>query len=205
MKNLLSIFTFFALLILSTPLYAQEEEESWGEESWEEESSSESSNPFATSEEEEVEEAPKRVGKEVRNTCDRDALRKKVKLSLKPYRYCNAKTTTISFRRYPYKQQIVVPVYRFMQHILVFNTEGLNQEIRIRVYDSPIHDDTRELLYEADTDAGQDMYELPYEYVGSKLFIEYAVPATEQEDESYVDKGCVIFMMGYLDEEDMDD
>lgn len=201
MKNLTYIFTFIALIMLSFPLHAQEEE-SWGEESWEEESSG-SEDPFGSSEE--VEEEPVRVGKEVKNSCDRDELRKKVKLSLKPYRYCNAKTTSISFRRYPYKQQIVVPVYRFMQHILVFNTEGLNQEIRIRIYDAPMYDDTKELLYEADTDSGQDMYELPYEYVGTKLFIEYSVPATEQEDDSYVDKGCVIFMMGYLDEEFIDD
>ena len=204
MKNHLTIFTFIALYMFCFPVFAQEEE-SWGEESWGEESSSGSENPFATSEEEEEEVPQIKYGKEVRNTCRRDELRKKVKLSLKPYRYCNAKTTTISFRRYPYKQQIVVPVYRFMQHILVFNTEGLNQEIRIRIYDAPMYDDTKELLYEADTDSGQDMYELPYEYVGSKLFIEYSIPATEQEDDNYVDKGCVVFMMGYLDEENIED
>lgn len=205
MKNILPISFLLIFFLSATGLQAQEEE-SWGEENWEEESSegTGSENPFESGGAQE-EKPKKRPGKEVRSTCDRDALRKKVRLDLKPYRYCNAQTTSISFRRFPYKKQIVVPVYRFMQHLLIFNTEGLNQEIRIRIYDSPLTDDTREMLYEADTESGQDMYELPMEYAGSKLFVEYFIPATEQEDDTYVDRGCVVFMMGYMDEEDAED
>lgn len=155
-------------------------------------------NPFLTEEE------PKGPKYKVnfQNACaNRSELRNKAKLALKPYRYCNAKTTMITFRMYPQKQQLVIPIYYDLQHALIFNTEGLDQDIRVRVYDGPENDKKRKLLFEMDRGEKQSTFELAKDYKESKIFIEYTVPPSDGTADGLVSKGCVVFMMGYLDEE----
>jgi hypothetical protein len=183
-------------LCLSSTAFAQEEEESWEESSWEESSWGESDESSAQSTE-------KKPQVNFVNTCsNRNELRAKTKKSLSPYRYCSSKVTTITFKKYPHKREVIVPVYYDQAHLVSFNTEGLGEEIVIKVFDQPATKKKRNLLFQSQPGEKNSLLELPADYKSGKLYIEYIVPPGG--DEGITAKGCVIFMMGYLDEEFMD-
>jgi len=190
----------FASALLAAGVVAQsEEEENWEETSWEETSWDETDD--YNYEESSVE--PEKPKVNFVNTCqNRNELRAKTKKSLSPYRYCSSKVTTISFRRYPQKQEVIVPVYYDQAHLVSFNMEGLGEEIIIKVYDQPASKKKRNLLFQSQKGEMTALLELPKDYKSGKLYVEYLVPPASEE--GVTAKGCVIFMMGYLDEEFMD-
>lgn len=183
---------FFAFLTLQ--LSAQEEE-AWEneEESWE----SNSNNYW----EEEGEQGSKHEVSFVNHCTNRKEIRDNVKEALKPYRYCNTSTTNIAYRRFPQKIDVVVPIYFDQQHILIFSTEGIDGDVRIRVFDAPSAARKRNMLFEASNSAEKHhLFELAKGYKSSKLYVEYILPPAEKNEEGKTSKGCIVFMMGYLDE-----
>ncbi len=203
--NILILLSF----IFMAPFAMAQEEESWEEESWEEESWEEnesdtgedlSENPFG----EEVEAEPEGPKVNFVNACEnRDELRDATKEQLQPYKYCNSKTTILTFRKYPQRHQVVVPIFYEEEHLLVFNTEGLEQDVIIKVYDKPVTNKKRKLIFEGTRGEKITLLELPKDFKGNKLFIDYIIPAYDGE-EGTTSKGCVVFMMGFLDEKFMD-
>lgn len=142
---------------------------------------------------------------EIKDYCKRNVTWKKVKSDLQPYRYTQGKSIKLSFKRYPQRKQIIIPMYREMEHVMIFNTEGVgDHEVKIRVYDAPIRDNTKEMLFEASLEKGQDKFQMPVTYKGIKLYMEIYIPSNDVE-RSIQEKGCVLFMMGYLDPEMKED
>lgn len=193
--------------VFMAPLAMAQEQEFWEEESWEEESFEEAEpseegalDLFA----EEAKEEPEGPKVNFVNTCEnRNELRDATKEQLQPYKYCNSKTTMLTFRKYPQRHEVVVPIFYEEEHLLVFNTEGLEQDIIIKVYDKPSTSKKRKLIFEATKGEKLTLLELPKDFKGNKLFIDYIIPSY-QGDESITSKGCVVFMMGFLDEKFMD-
>ena len=137
--------------------------------------------------------------KPVENSCsNRNELREEVRLLIKPFRYNLAKTTTINYKRYPQKLRVLVPIYSNQEHRVVFSTKGLPQDILISIYDGPVSDKKRKVLFNSTKGEPINLFELPKDYKESYLFVEYDVPASDAEDRSTVRKGCVVMMMGYL-------
>lgn len=137
--------------------------------------------------------------KPVSNSCsNRDELREEVRLLIRPYRYNLAKTTTISYKRYPQKMKVLVPIYNDQEHRIIFSTRGLPQEIIITVYDKAATEKKRNVLFTSTPGEMISTFELPADYKESYLFVEYAVPASDAEDRSTTVRGCVVMMMGYL-------
>jgi hypothetical protein len=192
-KFLSVLFALFMLGVNSNVL-AQEEE---GGDFWSEEESAPKQKK----------EAPKKAAKEtgspalkpVENSCsNRNELREEVRLLIRPFKYNLAKTTTITYKRYPQLVRVLIPIYSVEEHRIIFSTKGLPQEVIIRVYDKPKGEKRRKTLFTSDPSEPISTYELPKEYKESYLFVEYSIPATEQEDRNVTQRGCVVMMMGYL-------
>ena len=193
------VVLIFATAFLAVGAYAQSEEENWEETSWEETSWDETEDYNY----EETASEPEKPKVNFVNTCqNRNELRAKTKKSLSPYRYCSSKITTISFRKYPQKQEVIVPVYYDQAHLVSFNMEGLGEEIIVKVYDQPASKKKRNMLFQSQKGEMTALLELPKDYKSGKLYIEYIIPPASKE--GITAKGCVVFMMGYLDEEFMD-
>ncbi len=137
--------------------------------------------------------------KPVSNSCsNRNELREEVRLLIRPYRYNLAKTSTISYKRYPQKMKVLVPIYNDQEHRIIFSTRGLPQDILITVYDKASTEKKRKALFTSTPGEVISTFELPADYKESYLFVEYAIPASEAEDRSTTVRGCVVMMMGYL-------
>ena len=189
MKTIIKWTSLFALALgLSFNANAQFESEegasgSWGSDAW--------------GQEEEQSEADRLRDLYV-NLCNRDSLRTETKYALKPYRYCMAKTTEVTMKRYPNKVRVTIPVYYNMKHLMLWNTAGLPDGVQIMVFDGPASEKKREMLFKSDPSKDLNSFELSEEYGGMKLFFEYFIPPVEADDNKTY-RGCVVFMMGYLD------
>ena len=93
-----------------------------------------------------------------------------------------------------------MPVYYDLQHLLIFNTEGLSQGVIIKVFDEQPGKRNREPIFQAGTDEKQVIFETPDDFKARKLFIEYIVPPVDTETPEMTERGCAVFMMGYIDE-----
>lgn len=134
------------------------------------------------------------------NACtNRRELRDEVRRLLSPYRYSSSKISVLSFYQYPKRYEVVVPIYYDYDHKMIFSTKGLSKEIKIRVYELPQRFDNREPIYEANEKEGINEFYIPQDYNGYKLFLEYTVPPVDKEFKTDIVKGCVIFMLGYID------
>lgn len=194
-------FKFFTILILAIAFgfsqTASAQEESNGEDFW-----NENSEAAATSSDEKASTA--RDGatatvKPVDNSCsNRDELREEVRLLIRPFRYNLAKTTMISFKRYPQKMKVLIPIYSDQEHRLIFSTKGLPQDVGITVYDKPASEKKRKVLFTSTGGEPISTFQLPADYKESYLHVEYDVPASDAEDRSTTRRGCVVMMMGYL-------
>lgn len=195
----LSILFIFMAFGLSTSIQAQEEE---GGDFWtEEESGDEGTTAEATSEENTSKEATNATArvKPTNNSCNnREELREEVRLLIRPFKYNLSKTTMITFKRYPQLLRVIIPIYNDQEHRLIFSTKGLPQDVQIKIYDKAKSEKKRKVLFSGNSDDPINTFELGAEFKGSYLFVEYAVPSTENEDRSTTQRGCVVMMMGYL-------
>lgn len=194
---------FFAILLVvgftAFTVYALAQEE--GADFWAEDSTEASVTP-SDSTSSEVEGNTNGV-KPVKNSCsNRKELREEARLLLRPFKYNMAKTTMVTMKRYPQKQNVIIPIYSKQAHRLVFSTKGLPQNIGIKVYDKHYSEKKRKVLFETDKNTPINTFELPEDYKEQYIFLEYNIPPTTEEDRSTTVKGCVIFMMGYLYLED---
>jgi hypothetical protein len=136
------------------------------------------------------------------NACtNRRELRDEVRRLLSPYRYSSSKISVLSFYTYPKQYEVVVPIYYDYDHKMIFSTKGLPEDVKIRVYELPKRFDNREPIYEANEQEGINEFYVPQDYNGYKLFLEYTAPPVEKEFKSDIVKGCIIFMLGYIDPE----
>lgn len=207
--KLIHVYTIATALTFSAlNIQAQDDTTSYenSDESWMEEDSwgdSESADPWGSANDESKTESKSPAVNFVNSCTNRNDIRDKAKEALLPYRYCAGKTSTLTFKRYPQQMELIIPIYYDQQHVLVFNTEGLDQNILIRVYDKPLDHKRKEVLFEVNGGEKQSLFELPKDYKESKIFIEYVIPPYNGE-KNMTSKGCVVFMMGYLDEKFMD-
>ncbi len=194
MKITLKYVSILVLTLFTLQLNAQEEE------SWESEEESWETNSNNSWEEEGQQEAKQEVSF-VNHCTNRKEIRENVKEALKPYRYCNTSTTNVAYRRFPQKIDVVVPIYFDQQHILIFSTEGIDGDVRIRIFDAPSTARKRNMLFEASNTAEKHhLFELAKGFKNPKLYVEYTLPPAEKNEEGKTSKGCIVFMMGYLDE-----
>ena len=187
--TIFSILTFAFVLSFSTQTMAQEESgDFWKENSKDAPQETPQKRDGATAQ-----------VKPVSNSCsNRNELREEVRLMIRPFRYNLAKTTTISFKRYPQKLKVLIPIYSDQKHRMIFSTKGLPQDIVITVYDKASTEKRRKALFTSTAGQPIHTFELPEDYKESYLFVEYDVPASEAEDRSQTVRGCVVMMMGYL-------
>lgn len=137
----------------------------------------------------------------IENACEsKYAYRTRAKSELHPYTYSSGKTSMIKLKRKPYFESFVVPIYFDYQHSIVFNREGMVEKTAIKVYDGPRNDKNRQLLFDGGKDDEISTFELASDYEKSKIYIEYLVPPSHPEKRDITQKGCIVFVMGYLDE-----
>lgn len=191
----LSVLSLFLILGITTQVQAQEDE---GGNFFTEESDSTSAEAASTGESASKSTVSPRV-KPVENSCsNREEIREEVRLLIRPFKYNLAKTTTISFKRYPQLLRIIIPIYSDQEHRVIFSTKGLPQDVIINVYDKPKGEKRRKTLFTSNPADPINTFELPAEYKESYMFVEYSIPPTEAEDRSVTRRGCVVMMMGYL-------
>lgn len=130
---------------------------------------------------------------------DKKGYRQKAKAELQPYTYSNGKTGLLKSRRDPKLESFVVPVYYDYQHSIVINTEGVQDNVNVKVFDGPRNDDDRKQLFQTEEGTNINTFELAKDFDKSKIYIEYLVPPNDPQEET-IEKGCIVFVMGYLDE-----
>lgn len=134
--------------------------------------------------------------------CPKDEVVVKCRKALVPYKYTNMVVNRIVFKRSNYIKEISVPLYYDARYRLVFNTELLPKDIKIKVYDKPLTEKKRNELasfesserqfnFEPDMEANKGLYE---------VYVNFLIPAYIAEDGSSFIKGCVILMTGYEDQ-----
>lgn len=201
---LLKLFLIPALAAFSLQAVAQNDD------SWEDDSNWESNDdnyddPWADAEDADNNGMGKTEAEKYResieNACENKyAYRTRAKSELYPYTYSSGKTTMLHLKRKPYFQSFVVPIYFDYQHSIVFNREGMDENVAIKVYDGPQNDKNRQMIFDGGKDEQISTFELASDYEKSKIYIEYLVPPSHPEKRDIVQKGCIVFVMGYLDE-----
>jgi len=189
----LSIVFLFIMMGMVSPVIAQEGEDFWTEKEENSETEKKESNTATNNNSSQPKLKP------VKNSCEnRNELREEVRLLIRPFKYNLAKTTTVTYKRYPQLMRVLIPIYSSNDHRIIFSTKGLPQNIRIKIYDKAKGEKKRKLLFESNPDEPINTFELTEDFKGSYLFVEYLIPPTDAEDRSYTSRGCVVMMMGYL-------
>jgi hypothetical protein len=134
--------------------------------------------------------------------CPKEDVVVKCRKALVPYKYSNLVVNRIVFKRSNYIKEISIPLYYDARYRLVFNTELLPKDIKIKIYDKPLTEKKREELasfesserqfnFEPDMENNKGLYE---------VYINFLIPAYIADDGSSFIKGCVILMTGYEDQ-----
>lgn len=196
----LKLFTFLFIVVSTFSVSLAQESDTTGVEGenfWTEESG----DSNATADESNTDDANKPMPKPVKNSCsNRNELREEARLLLRPYRYNLAKTTMITMKRYPQKRLLIIPIYASEGHRLVFSSKGMPQPYGIKVYDKHPEAEAKKasVLFTANEEEFINTFELPEDYDGQYIFVEYTVPATDAENRDFTIKGCAILYMGYM-------
>ena len=134
--------------------------------------------------------------------CPKEEVVTKCRKALVPYNYTNMVVNRIVFKRSNYIKEISIPLYFDANYRLVFNTELLPKDIKIKIYDKPLTEKKRNELgsfesserqfnFEPDMENNKGLYE---------LYVNFLIPAYIADDGSSFIKGCVILMTGYEDQ-----
>jgi hypothetical protein len=134
----------------------------------------------------------------VRNSCKWDEeVKKKCKHDLKPFHYYAFKITKITFNSKSQFKEVEVPLFHDANYRFVFNTEGLHQDVKIEIYDKPASNSSRKKIYDGTSHERHFVYDPPKTSTHNRIYIDYIIPASNNSDETVIDKGCVIFYSGF--------
>ena len=134
--------------------------------------------------------------------CPKEDVVVKCRKALVPYKYTNMVVNRIVFKRSNYIKEISIPLYYDARYRLVFNTELLPKDIKIKIFDKPLTEKKRTELgsfesserqfnFEPDMENNKGLYE---------LYVNFYIPAYIADDGSSFIKGCVLLMTGYEDQ-----
>ncbi len=132
---------------------------------------------------------------QVVDECDTMSLKKDLKEQLKPdYKYDSSKTTKFSYKSKVQQKEIEVPLYRGEKYRFLFNMSGISKQgVEVKIYNKPIDNSKRELLYELKPEPGKLIYTFEPEK-SRKMYIDYTIPEVENPTEN---KDCLVFVLGY--------
>lgn len=130
---------------------------------------------------------------------DTKALKTELYQLLKPnYRYDKSNVSVITVKNAIQGGEIGVPILNTESYRLLFNTAGFPSLVDIKIYDKPLGDENRKLLFSSKEDGNDKsifMYTPSFKHF-TTIYVDYIVPATT--DKSLLGKkGCVVFLMGY--------
>lgn len=134
--------------------------------------------------------------------CPKSDVVVKVRKALVPYKYTNMVVNRIVYKRSNYIKEISIPLFYDARYRLVFNTELLPEDIKIKVFDAPLTEKKRNELGSFESSERQFTFEPDLENNKglTEVYINFYIPAYIADDGSSFIKGCVILMSGYEDE-----
>lgn len=132
---------------------------------------------------------------QVVETCDSTFLKKELKEKLKPdFKYDSSKSTKFYYKNKPQRKEIEIPLYRGEKYRFLFHTGGLSRrDVKIEIYDKPVDNKKRTLLYELMPNEGQSIYVFEPEK-SRKMYLDYSIPEVAEPTEQ---QECIAFVLGY--------
>lgn len=130
----------------------------------------------------------------VTDACDWEAVKQGAKKELKPYQYYAFKITKITFGETEEQKEVEVPLFMDAEYKFVFNTAGMPQKVTIQVYDKPMGNPGRKLLFEQASIGDQFSFEPAKGTVKNRVYINYLIPASNAS--GTIQKGCILFYSG---------
>jgi len=135
---------------------------------------------------------------QVNNSCKwGPELKKRFNKDLKPFRYYAFKITNITLSDKSQFKEVEVPLFHNANYRFVFNAEGLDQNVKIQIYDKPAKAKDRRKLYEANSSQKHFVYDPPKSDTHHRIYIDYVIPASSSAGSGTVNKGCIIFYSGF--------
>jgi hypothetical protein len=129
--------------------------------------------------------------------CDATALKKELKVKLKPdYKYDSSKTTRFTYKTKTQVKEIEVPLFMGEKYRFIFNTAGIPEDITMEIYNKPLGHKKRKLLYSIEHSETEHIYTFEPEK-SRKMYITYSIPKVEVVDAKEPMRGCAIFLLGY--------
>lgn len=124
--------------------------------------------------------------------CNKNSKRN-TKKELKPYNYGSMKVSSVfTSDEEDMVWEVNVPLFSGEEYRLVFNVEGIKDDIVIEIYDRPKSEKRRKLLYSSEAfGEEQDIY-LFHPEKSQPIYVNYKVNKTET-----VKEGCIMMMLGY--------
>lgn len=139
--------------------------------------------------------AQKKGSTNITDACNREEAAEKSKAELPPYRYGSLKTTNITFKPYDQVKEIAIPLFYDTGYRLVFNLEGLPQDVKVEIYDKAVQAPGKNMLFESGSQK-QFVFE-PTDKNLDKVYVVYKIPATKNTDSSVIEKGCIVLVTGF--------
>lgn len=127
------------------------------------------------------------------DACDWENVKNAAKKDLKPYQYYAFKITKITFTSTAQEKEVEVPLFMDADYRFVFNTMGLPQAVKIQIYNKPVGNPERKLIFETTSINDQFVFEPQREDAKNRIYINYSIPASKSGN---ADKGCVLFYSG---------
>lgn len=126
-------------------------------------------------------------------------VKQRCKKDLKPFNYYAFKITKIAFTNESQFKEIEVPLFHDANYRFVFNTEGLDQEIKIEIYDKPSSFAGRKKIYAGSSREKHFVFDPPKSDTHNRIYIDYIIPASDKAGAaaSADATGCVIFYSGF--------
>lgn len=124
-------------------------------------------------------------------------VKQRCKKDLKPFNYYAFKITKVSFTSESQFKEIEVPLFHDANYRFVFNTEGLDQEIKIEIYDKPSSFAGRKKIYSGSSQTKHFVFDPPKSDTHNRIYIDYIIPASNKAGNATGVSGCVIFYSGF--------
>lgn len=123
--------------------------------------------------------------------CNQAELKQKTRRILDPYKYDNAKVTSLKCSEKQQVKEFELALFIGEKYRLAFNLSALSRPIEVNVYNKDKDSEDRKLLF---TNKGKPEKEFYYECSWTRhVFVDYVIePGTAGEP-----MGCAVFMLGY--------
>jgi hypothetical protein len=128
------------------------------------------------------------------NYCNSEELKETAKSGLEEgFEYDALKLVKIKYIDEKQRYQIEVPLFFGEKYCLVFNREGLPQEVKIYVYDKNFESEKKELLFSSDN-FPENQRQITWKPEKSRnMYVVYEVPETND----VFKEGCMVIVLGY--------